>query len=259
MRIYTHPLQAVQEVERDLYEMGILVPVQTMQDKVVANNPDYVTQEVRHYGFTIQSWAWREAGERDILNHIFKDDVQTEAAMLYIGAEFFDRVSGSSRNPGNAWQHRANVWNEFMHDGRFAYTYSERMSPQLPCILDELREKPGTRQAIINIHSNINTTNHRQGGVSNNPWAGADLENMGGKSRIPCSLYYQIMIRERKVDLVYAMRSCDFLTHFPIDLMLALRLQTWFAQRLDLDVGMFTYFTGSLHAYMKQMKERGIF
>jgi len=55
------------------------------------------------------------------------------------------------------------------------------------------------------------------------------------------------------------MRSCDFLVHFPVDLMLAMRLQTWFAKLLDLNVGLFTYFTGSLHAYHKEIKDRGIF
>ena len=132
-------------------------------------------------------------------------------------------------------------------------SYSERMAPQLLRVVDELRARPDTRQAIIDIHSNICPVEAEQVTGS------ADLSNMGGKARIPCSLYYQVMIRERRVDLVYAMRSCDFLVHFPVDLMLAMRLQTWFAKLLDLNVGLFTYFTGSLHAYHKEIKDRGIF
>jgi thymidylate synthase len=72
-------------------------------------------------------------------------------------------------------------------------------------------------------------------------------------------MYYQILVRVSKVDLVYTMRSCDFLTHFPVDIFLALLLQDWFANKLNLATGIFTYFVGSLHAYQKDMKLRGIF
>ncbi len=77
--------------------------------------------------------------------------------------------------------------------------------------------------------------------------------------RIPCSLYYQILVRDGKVDLHYAMRSCDFLTHFPVDIALAIRMQHYITERLGRAVGTFSYFTGSLHAYRKDLAVRGIF
>jgi thymidylate synthase len=260
MRIYTDPRQAVQETERDLWEIGINVHPATMQDKDVKDDPDYLTKEVRHYGFHVQSWRHNEVGENEVLEYVYKDPKAAEDVQLYIGAEFWDRVSGTARNPGTAWQYRKDVWNEFMHGGKFAYTYSERMAPQILRIMQELRDRPETRQAIINIHSNIAASElFDETKTHHLVMPGADIRNMGGKSRIPCSLYYQIMIREEKVDLVYAMRSCDFLVHFPVDIMLAMRLQTWFADRLEKGVGLFTYFTGSLHSYAKDMKKRGIF
>lgn len=76
---------------------------------------------------------------------------------------------------------------------------------------------------------------------------------------MPCSLYYQFLRRDNQLNMVYAMRSCDFLTHFPVDISLAMLLQRYVANQLMIDAGSFTYFTGSLHAYHKDMKERGIF
>lgn len=267
MRIFTTPLSAVQEVERDLWEMGLNVHPQTFQDRNIADDPDYLTKEVRHYGFHLQGWKHNELEERGVLDYVYGDELAGESAQLYIAQEFGDRVSGIPSNPGGAFKYRTDVWNEFLHDGKFSYTYSERMAPQILKIVDELRQRPETRQAIINIHSNIAPSNElatgfpASGGMLQVHKVGisADLKNMGGKARIPCSLHYQLMIREGKVDLSYCMRSCDFLTHFPVDIMLALRLQSQVAAWLDKGVGMFTYYTGSLHSYAKDMKVRGIF
>ena len=262
MRIYTDPLQAVREVERDLWEMGIDVHPQTMQDKDVADDDDFRTKEVQGYGFKINGWAWSYAGEVDVIKYLF-DDVNEQARVLaYIEQEYKDRTAGEPMNPGNAWECRRNVWEQFMHNGKFAYTYSERMAPQLNAITRELKERPDSRQGIINIHSNIKPTMERgvvHGNSAHVVDLSADMENKGGSGRIPCSMYYQVMRRAGKTDLIYTMRSCDFLTHFPIDLMLALRLQLYMALRFDEDPGTFTYFMGSLHAYAKDMKDRGIF
>lgn len=261
MRIYTSPEQAIREVERDIWEMGINVSVQTMQDKDVSGDPNYMTKEVRHYGFSIVGWQWNFNDESMVIDYIFgKTQFATSKVLSYIEQEHTDRISHEPQNPGNSYMSRSEVWNEFLHDGKFAYTYSERIHPQLQRMIQELMDKPGTRQAIVNIHSNINPTRAWSANKMTH-WVteGADLQNMGGYGRIPCSMYYQLMRREDKLDLIYTMRSCDFLTHFPIDLMLALRMQDYVANRLGVPAGLFTYFTGSLHAYSKDMKTRGIF
>jgi hypothetical protein len=259
MRIFTDIMEAVREVERDLWEMGVNVHPQTMQDKNIATDPDYMTKEVRGYGFKIVEPDPTTKAIYDVLRYIFDPQgVPVEPIGKYIDIEHGDRVGGVALNPGNAAKHRSDVWNEFMHDGKFAYTYSERISPQLGRIVSELRTNRETRQAIINIHSNISASNYIDDGTHSVLQA-ADMMNMGGASRIPCSMYYQMMIREGALDLIYTMRSCDFLVHFPIDIILAIKLQCFIAIALQVNVGTFTYFTGSLHAYAKEMKTRGIF
>lgn len=258
MRIYSEPFQAVREVERDLWEIGIDVHPQTMQDQYVADNPDFMTKELQGYAFKIMDWVWHPQTEANVVKYVLKRDDQS--VIDYIDFEFQDRVSGVPQNPGHSWVKRMDLWKQFLHNGKFHYTYSERIAPQLHRIVHELTEKPDTRQAIINIHSNICPHDwSRSGAQVNDVSRSADLENMGGAGRVPCSMYYQLMRRSNKLDLIYTMRSCDYLTHFPVDLMLALRLQNWVAKRLDIGPGAFTYFAGSLHCYRKDMAKRGVF
>jgi len=127
MRIYTNPFEAVREVERDLFEMGIEVHPQTMQDKNVADDPDYKTLEVRGYGFKVVDWRWNFDDEEKVIMYLFKNQTPV---LHYLRAEFLDRISGNAFNPGNSYQDRKDIWDEFLHDGKFAYTYSERISPQ---------------------------------------------------------------------------------------------------------------------------------
>ena len=282
MRIYSNPLEAVREVERDLWEMGINVHPQTMQDKAIADDPDYKTKELQAYGFQISQWSWKRDIEAAMVNYVLTgklgEGVHESLYNLlgYIEQEIMDRVGGEPMNPGRSYLKRPEVWEQFLHDGKFAYTYSERITPQLSRLLDELKVRPDTRQGIINFHSNIcpvmtssefesaQLTKFQDGkslrDYANNPvQESVDLRNMGGSGRIPCSMYYQAMNRNGKLDLIYTMRSCDFLVHFPVDIALALRFQAFLASQLGLPVGMFTYFTGSLHAYQKDMVARGIF
>ena len=86
-----------------------------------------------------------------------------------------------------------------------------------------------------------------------------DINNLGGKDRVPCSMYYQFYIRGGVLNMIYTMRSCDFLTHFVHDVYLACGLLSHVAGELGLKVGHFTHFIGSLHAYRRDMVGRGIF
>lgn len=261
MRIYSNPFEAMKEIERELFEMGISIHPQTMQDKGVRDDLNYLTKEIRGYAFKIIDWTWSIAHIKKALHYFFEE--KTDNVLTYILAEFRERVQGKATNPGTAYLHRKDLWKEFLHDGKFAYTYSERITPQLQIILEELRTNPESRQAIINIHSNICPEKYTNSTSLKHPnyvvQSSVDLKNRGGGGRLPCSLYYQVMVREEKVDLIYCMRSCDFLVHFPVDISLALLLQDWFSDSLGLKTGTFTYFCGSLHAYQRDMITRGIF
>ena len=232
--------EAYEEIKRDLAEMGINVYPKTMQDKNIEGNEDYATKELQNYCYTIlnakssevtnviQPWADEEFEER--IYDPFKYPLE------------YEEIEGVYINPGEAYKLREDVWNEYMHDGKFAYTYNERIwfNNQITKIINRLKEDHDSRQLWLSIW---------------NPWK--DPNNLGGVSRVPCSLGYNFQYREGKLNIHYVMRSCDFNTHFPNDVYLAIRLLEWVAFKCNMEVGNFTHTMFSLHVYKKDVS--GVF
>jgi thymidylate synthase len=227
MRIFKNCVEAVNEIKRDLYEMGTKIKVLSMQDKDVSSNDDYLTKEIEGYVFTI-------------LDTSDKDKITDN--LEWCEQEHGERVSDNYINPGQAYNLREEVWNEFLHEGKFAYTYNERIRTQLPMIIEELMDKPTTRQAIIEIHNNI-----------------LDIKSMGGKSRVPCSLSYQFMVRDNKLDVIYIMRSSDYFTHFKNDIWQAIALRDYISRIIAVKPGKLIMFVSSLHGYKKDFPKGEIF
>lgn len=236
MRIYQTLKEAYGEVQRDLVEMGIEVHPESMQDKVVKDDDNFVTKELQGYCYSI------------ISHKSIREDFESLGGNEpYAFQELIDRTSDDWRNPGTAWKHRPEVWQEFIHNGRMSYTYNERMREQIGMIRDELKRNPNTRQAIITMYDR-----HQ------------DIANLGGKARIPCSLTYQFLIRRQgegalKLDCIYTMRSCDVYTHFIYDVYITMKLQEYLAHSLGYESGRFIHFIGSLHAYKKDYSTKGVF
>lgn len=223
MRIYMDATEAIEEIKRDLAEMGITVKPSTMQDKYVKGNPDYETLELQNYCYTILD---AKANEVPGVSQPWAD------------AEFKERIMEGFSNPGEAYKLREEVWNEFLHDGKFAYTYNERLNHnnQLTKIVNRLREDPDSRQLWMSLWDPSIDPNH-----------------LGGVSRVPCSLGYGLQVREGKLNLHYVMRSADFSVHFRNDVYLAMRLLEHIADLTGYEVGSFTHTMFSLHVYRKDM------
>ena len=240
MRIYTNAQEMVEEVRRDLAEMGIVVRPATMQDKYIKGNPDYETKELQNYSYCLlspksqdipgvsQPWADLEFEER--------------VTDPYLRAPDGELSEPHFINPGEAWKARAEVWKDYMHNGKLAYTYNELLwnNDQLTKILNRLKEDPDSRQLWISLW---------------NP--NKDPDFLGGISRVPCSLGYGLQVRDGKLNLHYVMRSCDFATHFRNDVYLAIKFLEWVAEKTGYPVGSFTHTIFSLHVYNKDIE--GVF
>ena len=243
MRIYTNAQEMVEEVKRDLAEMGIVVRPATMQDKYVKGNPDYETKELQNYSYCLlnarsqdipgvtQPWADAE----------FEERVTDPWERDWEGKRTLFQVPGFI-NPGEAWKLREEVWSEYMHDGKLAYTYNELLwnNDQLTKIMNRLKEDPDSRQLWISLW---------------NP--DKDPDFLGGVSRVPCSLGYGLQVRDGKLNLHYVMRSCDFVTHFRNDVYLAIKFLEWVAEKTGYPVGDFTHTMFSCHVYNKDIQ--GVF
>lgn len=225
MRIFTNWKEARQEVKRDLKEMGIEVYPKSYQDIDVSDKPEFKTYELQNYIYTVTQ------------PHL-EDFSPTQP---WADAEFKERLEvgrGYGINPGKAWKLREEVWAPFLHQGVFAYTYSERMAFQLQTFVDEFERNPETRQGYISIWD-----------------PQIDPYNLGGVARVPCSLGYLLQVRQGTLNLTYLMRSCDFATHFENDAYLAVKFMHWMAESIGQKPGTFTHFIGSLHVFHKDVSE----
>lgn len=226
MRIFKTLGEMSKEVEREILHNGLIRESSTVQDKVVLGNDDFTMKELVGYSFMVA-----DTSDRD------KWLAEQGGDLTWAQWDFAERVNDTPVNPGEAYKRR-DAWAEFLHNGKFSYTYSERLNGQIDDVVDLINAAPNTRQAIIQIYDkNI------------------DNERRNGTMRIPCSMYYQFLPRDGKLDLIYNIRSNDFYEHFKYDIWHAATLNKYIALKTDLKAGDLIYFAGSLHAFKKDKKE----
>lgn len=236
MRIYKDCLEMLKEVERDLFEMGIKYQSYSVQDKIVDHDPNYETIELIGTGYKLVPSEKSTFKNLDSLITYNKNKDFTKWAI----EESKERLSGRSLNPGSAWENLPELWQEFLRNGFFSYTYAERWTEQIKYITHELYRNPNSRQAIMTMYDR-----HQ------------DMMNWGGFDRVPCSLSYHFLIREGKLNLIYNQRSCDFVQFFQADVYITIKLQQFVADVLSIDIGTFTHNINSLHAFKKDLE--GVF
>jgi len=252
VRIFSGGHEAAREIERDMYEMGVDVHPDTVQDQDVVGNPDFDTKELVAYQYQINVKS--KSDKYSFLDYFGLDKD-------YAHMEFLDRVSDHWLNPGSSWRARPEVWEQYLNsEGEFHYTYNERIRTQLSKMLAEAKTREFSRQLIITINDHH-----------------LDKSHWGGAGRVPCSMFYHFLVRPAKVKpqpppssgielvypndvtLVYSMRSCDLYTHFGYDVYLAIALLEYVAKSLKCNVGSFIHVIDSLHAFRKDWKKRRIF
>ena len=224
MRNYSNFTVAIGETCRDLKEMGVKVHTMSYQDKIIDNDPDFEMYELTNYIYTVTL---------PNLKHL-------QPTQPWADQEFNERI-GLPVNPGKAWESRPEVWTEFLDDGQFHYTYSERMNTThlLNALIENLGNDMNARQHFLAI------------------WNPEDIHDALGHRRIPCSLGYYFQSRQNALDMTYLQRSADFATHFMNDIYLAFRLQKFVAETYSWSIGHFTHWIGSLHVFEKDVQ--GVF
>jgi hypothetical protein len=238
MRIFISCDEMVREVERDLFEMGSRYQSDTVQDQKVSGDPKFQTIELAGYAYRISS---PDPGEIIGMTDYFDYDEDYCKWMIQEAAE---RLHGGPfpLNPGAAWALRDDFWARFIRNGVFSYSYAERWMAQIPYIVRELQAKPNTRQAILTMYDRHD-----------------DMLNWGGFDRVPCSVSYQFMLRENKLDVIYNQRSCDFMNFFLADIFFTVKLMEHVAACIGKETGDFVHFLGSLHAFAGDLEDRKIF
>lgn len=235
MRIYSNPMEMVREVERDLFEMGVRYQSDTVQDQEVKGDPGYRTIELTGYQYSLKNPSLEDLTE----------------VIRYLGGnaqwalhEMNERVCGSY-NPGEAWkvnEESRKTWEPFLRNGRFSYSYPERLNYQLGYVVKELMDHPNTRQAVMTMYD-----------------VHQDLMNWGGLDRVPCSLTYQFILRNGELTLIYSQRSCDFMRFFASDVYITCGMLAYVCMCIGAGSTRFIHSIGSLHAFAVDLVGRAIF
>lgn len=236
MRIYQNAYELMSELGRNLYEMGLENKPKSYQNKNIEGNDAFITKEL-----ICEQYCLMDLPDTDTL-FVFS------GCKDWAEAEFKERISNQRINPGEAWKLRPEVWEEFLVNGKFDYTYSERLSIEvtyneqrinlIDAIISLLNNDPDTRKAIMPIY-----------------W-GTDSKYLDGRRRIPCSMYYNFLLRtnakgEKQLNISYHQRSSDFILHFGNDVYLAWCMMKYIATNLGVKPGYLIHTIDSLHTYKR--------
>lgn len=249
MRIYQNSFELMSEMGRELNSYGTIVKPKHYQNKDIEGNEDFITKEI-----ICQQYCLTNLGD-PIWLFVFTH------AKEWADAEFKERIFKEKLNPGEAWKLRKDLWEPFLTDrgndhGVFDYTYNERMSnwqyyisdtvngentwdTYLQQIINLLKDDPDTRKAVLSIFD-----------------ATIDAGHLHGDRRIPCSMYYDFLIREnpkggQQLNITYHQRSCDYATFFGSDVYLAWKLMEYVADKVGVQPGYLFHSIDSLHVYKK--------
>lgn len=183
------------------------------------------------------------------------------APQLIIPENFIPLLRGKYVNPWNAlteviwimtgrndlkWlkDNGVNYWDQWVkEDGTFGPIYGPQMRnqngfDQLLYIINELKNKPYSRHALINL------------------WHGADLKEMS----IPtCHNQYQCLIIDNKLILRVYQRSCDSFIGLGYDFMLFYYFQKIISYFLNIESGLITINFGDYHLYNNHHEQINIY
>lgn len=220
MRIFKNTKEAYPEILRDIVKRGIIYNSSSVQGVNTKGNDDFTYSELTLYSFMVEDSS---------------DCLETCKDPEWVKAEFLERVSFKSINPGEAMKLREGLWSTMLKDGRFDYSYSERIREVgFFHIMGNICDNPSSRQNILSIwDKNI------------------DELRIGTNKRVPCSMYYNFRERNGVIDIIYHMRSSDYYEHFKNDIALAHLMLEYIVKLTGMTRGKLFMSIDSLHAYKK--------
>jgi thymidylate synthase len=227
-------------------------------------------EEVIYSGDTIHTKSWQGVPSPDDMRELLhysiyiameqseeKIALECNAKLPWADIHFNERVGGVPLNPPPSYSMWARNLEEFYATGHecFSHSYPERMWSKglhsgirydiadLNTLVEVLKKDPTTRQAYLPF------------------FFPEDLSAAIEGERVPCSLGWHFIIRDGRLDLFYALRSCDVMRHLHNDIYFANRLALWVADKAGLDVvmGNMHLVVTSLHCFVKdrELFEKG--
>lgn len=255
-----------------LKHYGAKVDTGKWQGIATEGKPDLITQEILNLDFEIplERGSWHDG---DKLSWQDELAIETGCNVDWADEHFMERVSGVPLNPDPSherwpWWHGQDSTTKF--NGMFSHTYSERFWPKQAADLTEHGFfPPNGRKGIRYEYGDLNDVLTM---LENDPWTRQAYlpiffpEDTGAVhgGRIPCTLGYHFLLRDKKLHIWYEIRSCDAVRHFRDDIYLAARLCGWVIEQLferelrsdkeqvwvDVDPGSLYFKAHSFHVHM---------
>lgn len=155
-------------------------------------------------------------------------------SLTYAAAELIWYFSGNSC--GEMICRYAPSYKRFLDEHGNAHGgYGPRIMRYLKTVIEMLKEKPDSRQAVISIFRPEDVYFAQEGSCKD----------------IPCTIALQFLVRNDKVHLITTMRSNDAWLGLPYDVFCFTSIQWVVAQALGLEVGTYCHNVGSMHLYTK--------
>jgi hypothetical protein len=255
-------------VKQDMYANGRAARPMHWQGMNVADRPEMKTYELMHFRCEVPLQGIED------LSHWRKD---IEPNLPWADKHFQERVCGVPINPGVEWANWpwGNSADRFRSDEQFNHNYMERYWPRYAGVvtaptrtpedwdagfmeLDNpvghygIRARYGDLRDLLNLL--VRDPQTRQAWL---PIYFPEDVSLGPDHRKPCTLGYQFIMREGRMDVYYPLRSCDFVRHFRDDIYLTVRLLLWVLEQLRIDdelwhdvkPGLYVMHATSLHIF----------
>lgn len=218
--------------------MAICVEGDTLDDVMRHAISELMETGAREAATPVRGSNIESIGARLQLNNPRARLSQTESRRREVSAigELAWYLSGSNEAAQIAfWIPRYNL--EAETDGRVHGGYGPRLFGQGPNdqfkrVIEQLRQSPGTRRAVVQIFDRSDTFGER-------------------KKDVPCTCTMQFLQRAGKLHMVVAMRSNDAVFGLPHDIFTFTMLQEIAANELGLELGEYVHLAASLHMYDK--------
>lgn len=267
----------------------------------ISKRPDMVSYELLNWncnvGMDFLTQLYSKDGDWSSRSLLLELAHVIEPNLPWADDHFEERVGGEPLNPGVQWaswpwaasadKHRTNL--------QFNHTYMERLwpkyatltgggklgipgggsgrglpgeddeliSPQTGCEVDSanygLRHELGDLWSLVELLAHEPDT--RQAWI---PLFFPEDTGVGDGGRKPCTLGYQIIVRNKAASIYYPLRSCDFVRHFRDDIYLAIRLLLWMIDRCreinpefwgDVVPGYYAMHCTSLHVFENDYRQ----
>lgn len=270
------------QLHEDMRDRSELVQTERWQGLDVENNPAAATHELRwqHLHMVLPTMTL------DFYRDVLKPDLP------WADEHFLERVNGAPYNPPPSevrWPHSQGVNDQFKEGGLFNHTYPERFWPKYARtpITSWYRDDDSLRVKAYDTHVDRQRPSPPRRGIQ---YEYGDLEDLvlqmhkeplnrqgilpmffpedtgiANPGRKPCTLHYHFMVRNRRMDVEYSIRSCDYHRHFRNDVYFAVRLLIWMIERLremdqkswqDVWPGQLIMNIGSLHLFRNDYIQR---